>query len=49
MASFSKNFNFNLGKESSKKKKKSYDRHAYESGDEKSLSLAMSRKKKIGR
>ena len=36
---FGQNFNFNLGRDpQKKKKKKSYERHDYESVDEKSLS-----------
>ena len=41
MALFSKNFNFNIKRD---QQKISYERRVYESVDEKSLSLAMSRK-----
>ena len=43
---FSQNFDFNLRRDHQKKKKKknSYERRDYESVDEKSLSLIMSRK-----
>ena len=43
MATLTKNFNFSLRRDY-QKKKNSYERRTYESVDEKSLSLAMSRK-----
>ena len=50
MATLTKNFNFSLRRDY--QKKNSYERRTYESVDEKSLSLAMSRKttkKKLGK
>ena len=44
MASFSKNFDFDLRRDH-QKKKNSYERRDYESVDEKSLSKAMCRKR----